>query len=591
MKHTGIIILAAGNSSRMGRAKQQLSYQGKTLLKRIVDHALEHPAHRIAVVLGATQGIDNGLPGDEHRMLTVVNESWTSGMASSIVAGLKTLLAAYPEMDRCIISVCDQPMITASVFDGLKELAEKTGKNIVATGYSGTHGVPVLFEKKFFGELLQLGGTNGAKELIRRYHDDVAILPYEAAKLDVDTFSDYAGLTHEMVSVDEARMLIDFHLPKPTVEHAHPTNEALGYTLAADITAPRSIPAFAQSSMDGYAIRYADRDRELPVAGTIPAGDSVEKEIPPGQAMRIFTGAPIPKGADTVVMQEKVSLGPLGTVTINDSGLAAGANVRPVGSEVMKGATVMQAGTYLTPAAVGYLAGTGCAQVDVIRRPRVSLMVTGDELRPLGSELNFGEVYESNSVQLKAALALYGIEVEENLHVRDNVEQLKSTMQRTLAKTDILLLVGGVSVGDYDFVVKVAADCGVQQRFHRIRQKPGKPLFFGTLGEKLVFGLPGNPSSALTCFYLYVAPALEKLMKVPPKVKQVKAVLSSDCKKNPGLTHFLKAWYDGVTVTPLHAQESYRLQSYALANSLLILDETSEGCRKGEEVEIVVLPS
>src|SRR5690606_2510885 len=196
---------------------------------------------------------------------------------------------------------------------------------------------------------------------------------------------------------------------------------------------------------------------------------------------------------------------------------------------------------------------------------------------------------ESNSHQLRSALYQLGIKEMDMVHVPDDVEQLKTTMEQALEDADVVLLVGGVSVGEYDYVTTAAGACGVEQRFHRIRQKPGKPLFFGTKQEKLVFGLPGNPSSALTCFYLYVAPALEKLMQVPNRVQKTKAPIGHDYRKKTGLTHFLKGFYDGHSVTALHAQESYRLQSFAQANCLIILQEVVEDYKAGDEVYFYLL--
>lgn len=266
-------------------------------------------------------------------------------------------------------------------------------------------------------------------------------------------------------------------------------------------------------------------------------------------------------------------------------------NVRPKGSEVQKGALAIKSGTLLTPAAIGYLAGIGCRHVDIYAAPRIAVILTGNELKPLGEPLGFGEVYESNSYQLCSALNQLGIKDIEIFHVPDDMQELQRIMAHALESCDVLLLVGGVSVGDYDYVTRAAKECGVEQRFHCIRQKPGKPMFFGSRLEKLVFGLPGNPSSALTCFYLYVAPALEKLMQLPEKTRLVRAAAANDYTKKPGLTHFLKAHYNGTLVTPLHAQESYRLQSYAQTNCLLILEEASNGCKAGDEVFIYLLNS
>src|SRR5690606_14260708 len=257
-----------------------------------------------------------------------------------------------------------------------------------------------------------------------------------------------------------------------------------------------------------------------------------------GEAMRIFTGAPLPLGADTVVMQEKVRITDKGTIQIQDKDLQIGAHVRPKGSEVEKGTVAMRSGTFLTPAAIGYLAGIGCTHVTIYAPPRVAIILTGNELRPLGAPLGYGEVYESNSYQLRIALEQRGIQDVHIHHVPDDRQQLKTTIKNTLENCDILILVGGVSVGDYDYVVDATKDCGVRQHYHRVRQKPGKPLFFGSLGEKLVFGLPGNPSSALTCFYLYIAPALERIMQLPERNRLAKARATHGYAKKPGLTHF-----------------------------------------------------
>ncbi len=305
--------------------------------------------------------------------------------------------------------------------------------------------------------------------------------------------------------------------------------------------------------------------------------------------MRIFTGAPLPIGADTVVMQEKVQVTHEGSIQIMDNTLQLGDNVRQKGSEVNAGAVAIRAGCLLTPAAIGYLAGIGCTHVDIYAAPRIAIILTGDELKPLGEPLCFGEVYESNSYQLCSALSQLGIKNVEIVHVLDDVQQLKATIETELKDLDVLLLVGGVSVGEYDFVTTAAKECGVEQRFHRIRQKPGKPLFFGTRQEKLVFGLPGNPSSALTCFYLYVAPALEKIMQVPNHIRKIKAPISHDYHKKAGLTHFLKGSYDGGSVTPLHAQESYRLQSFAQANCLIVVPEKDEVILAGTDMEAYLL--
>ncbi|WP_223584850.1 gephyrin-like molybdotransferase Glp [Sphingobacterium sp. GVS05A] len=586
-KQTGIIILAAGNSSRLGLPKQLLEFEGEPLLKRISRAAMAVPDVSVSVVIGA-------YPDPIHAVLqnskvsVAINPHWMAGLSTSIIVGLKDLLKNQPQVDRCIISLCDQPFVDQHVFQQLIQLADSSGKGIVATGFSGTWGAPVLFDKKYFDSLMQLEGQQGAKKLAEQHFDDRIIFPYEAAKYDVDTQEDYFRLPHQFISVQQARDIIHHYLPAPREERlALP--DALGYTLSQTVIAAQAIPGFAQSSMDGYALRFVDRALELPVADKIPAGTTTVRTLSSGQAMRIYTGAPLPLGADTVVMQEKVRLSKTNTILIQDEALILGDNVRPEGSEVEAGSIAMLPGTTMTPAAIGFLANIGCTEVMVYAAPLVHIILTGDELRSTGTALGYGEVYESNSYQLKAALRQLGIYSVESSHVRDDKSLLHTALEGALEKADVVLLVGGVSVGDYDYVVDVAKGCGVKQHFHRIRQKPGKPLFFGTREQKLVFGLPGNPSSALTCFYLYVAAALERIMRLPERNRCIKTNTTRAYSKKPGLTHFLKAHYDGHAVEPLHAQESYRLQSYAQANCLLILEEDSEGCTAGDEVFIHLL--
>jgi molybdopterin molybdotransferase len=288
-------------------------------------------------------------------------------------------------------------------------------------------------------------------------------------------------------------------------------------------------------------------------------------------------------------MQEKVSV-ENNMLTIHDDNLSQGLNVRPKGAEVQKGALAMEKGTYLSAAALGFLAGIGCTHVTIFSPPKVAIILTGNELQQPGSPLAFGQVYEANSVLLTAALHKTGITDVTILHSEDNPEQLASVLQSAIESHDVVLLNGGVSVGDYDYVVGAAKACGVTQRFHKIKQKPGKPLFFGTIENKLVFGLPGNPSSGLTCFYEYVLPALEKAMHKEQSVISTTAIATHDYKKPAGLTHFLKAFYKKGEVTPLHAQESFRLHSFAQANCFIVVSEESVGFSAGTTVEVHVLP-
>ncbi|MCX2492416.1 molybdopterin molybdotransferase MoeA [Pedobacter sp. PF22-3] len=391
-----------------------------------------------------------------------------------------------------------------------------------------------------------------------------------------------------MISVKEAKYLISQHiavLNPVSVDLA----KASGHILAANIYAKYDIPAFNQSSMDGYALKFADHERVLRLIGEMAAGSTTSITIQEGETSRIFTGAPLPTGADTVVMQERITRIDE-KITLQDPNLKPGLNVRDKGSEIKAGALAMEKGDFLSPAAIGFLAGIGINEVSVYPMPKISIIVTGKELQQPGKVLEFGQVYESNSFSLTAALKHEGIEQIAVYEADDDLEVLKKTLQIALASSDVVLLTGGVSVGDYDFVIEAASYCGINKIFHKVKQKPGKPLFFGTMDQKLIFGLPGNPSSVLSCYYNYVLPAIKALSHKRNNVIEVQAKLTHAYSKALGLTHFLKGKYENGLVTPLTAQESYRLSSFAQANCLICLDETKEHFKEGEILTVLILP-
>jgi len=393
-----------------------------------------------------------------------------------------------------------------------------------------------------------------------------------------------------MISVAEAKAIIDKNtaaLP-PVRCNLH---EAAGKVLAEDVFAAVSVPAFDQSSMDGYAFSFEDwnTNKSLRIEGEMKAGSQERTRLSPGNAMRIFTGAPLPPGADTVVMQEKTKI-ENDRLFIDDSNLRRGLHVRMKGSEIEAGEMALAKHSLLTPAAIGFLAGVSITEVLVYPFPAVSIIVTGNELQSPGQPLKQGQVYESNSFSLKAALNQLHITEVKVYRVEDTLNDVKLVLKEALQQSDIVFLTGGVSVGDYDFVAMAAAENGVEKLFHKIRQRPGKPLYFGKKENKLIFGLPGNPASVLSCFYEYAEPALKRMVKQKTGLQMIKAPLAEPFKKAAGLTHFLKGFYDGKTVSALHAQESFRLSSFAAANCLIKIDEDVTSCEKGELVEVHLLP-
>jgi len=367
--------------------------------------------------------------------------------------------------------------------------------------------------------------------------------------------------------------------------------DAAGLVLAEDVFAGCSVPNFNQAAMDGYAFRYNDLPgtKELNVTHEIAAGDASTIAINVYNAVRIFTGAAVPTDLDTIVMQEKVEVRGKKIVVLDEE-LKKGSNVRIAGSEIKKGDLALKKSTFLSPGAIGFLAGAGTRDVLVYPKPSVHIIVTGNELIKAGESLREGEVYESNSVLLQSALKQIHIENIVVDFVGDQLSETINAISKALDAADLLLLTGGVSVGDYDFVVEAANACGVKQLFHKVKQRPGKPLYAGVKGKKIVFGLPGNPASVLTCFYNYVVAAIECMTGQKQLVKRIWLPLSGAVNKKINLTQFLKAVSDDHQVTPLPAQESFRLSSFSVANCLIILPEEKLDFMEGEMVETLVLP-
>jgi molybdopterin molybdotransferase len=393
--------------------------------------------------------------------------------------------------------------------------------------------------------------------------------------------------SNELVSVEQARALIAANLTRvtPVLKEAM---HSPGLAISEDLYSPVDIPAFDQSSMDGYAIYAEDIKRLLPVQGVVAAGHAQPETLQKNHAMRIFTGAPLPAGADTIVMQEKVTIHDSG-IQITDPQIEKGTHVRKRGSEIKKGELVLKKGTVITAPIAGLIASLGISSLNVYPRISVSIMATGNELQFPGQPLESGKVYESNNWFLMAALKPFADPMQSSTYIQDNQEILERVLTAKLAHWDLIIITGGVSVGDYDFVRRAADGAGIHCVFHRVKQKPGKPLYFGTKNNKIVFGLPGNPASVVSCFYEYVLPAIRFMLHLPQE-ELLTARLKDDFKKVKGLTQFLKAYFADGEVEILEAQESYRLRSFATANCLVALEENRLTYDKGEMVTVRLLP-
>jgi len=361
--------------------------------------------------------------------------------------------------------------------------------------------------------------------------------------------------------------------------------KARGYVVAETIYSLISMPPFRQSAMDGYAFTHSIR-HQYDIVGISQAGDHSNIKLKQNEAIRIFTGAYVPDDADTVVMQEHV-------MANTDSILIAqmpekNTNVRAKGEQIGKGDVVFEPNTLLTPAAIGFLACLGITEIEVYKKPKIGILVTGNELVEPGKKLKKGKIFESNSIMLQAALETIGIEKTKVYRVKDNLKATKKALKSILKKNDIVLISGGISVGDYDFVKEALLKNGVEELFYKINQKPGKPMFFGSKKDTLIFALPGNPASSLTNFYIYVLPAVKNKMGFS-EIHKPKVVrkLNSEIKNDTGKTLFLKAKYDETNVTILDGQSSAMLNSFAMANGLVIIEQDVENIKEGQLVTIL----
>ena len=391
-----------------------------------------------------------------------------------------------------------------------------------------------------------------------------------------------------MISVEQAKQFINQYIQAlPPVKL--PLDQAFHKLLAEDIYAPIDLPAFDQAGMDGYAFCFEENKTEYRIIGEVAAGDDVQLTLQPGEAVRIFTGAAVPMGADTVIMQEKTDV--RGAILIlKDENIKKGQNYRFAGSDIQKGKLAVKAGYLVTPAIAGFLAALGLDQVTVFSSPRVAILVTGDELQRVGEPLSFGQIYEANSYSLRAALHSMGITSVFIHVVPDDLQQLEKCINEAMKLSDMLLITGGVSVGDHDHTLNAILQSGFKIIFHGVRQKPGKPLLFGMKGSKPVFGLPGNPSSVLTCFYQYVYPAIAQLMKRDVKLETTSAIIQTDYQKPAGITHFLRAELLDGNVNIRKGQESYRLESFAYADAFIVLPEEVTQVNAGDQVIVQKIP-
>jgi molybdopterin molybdotransferase len=399
------------------------------------------------------------------------------------------------------------------------------------------------------------------------------------------------------LSVDEARnRIVKLCRQRRVAVDDVRLDRALDRVLAVDIAAPHAIPPFANSAMDGYALRGIDLplngEKRFRMTGVMLAGVDAALRIGRDECVRITTGAPLPDGADTVVIKEHVR-------TENESiivaaGEASGANVRPAGEDLAGGEIAVRAGETLTAAQLGLLASCGLAKVSVARRPRVALLVTGDELIPPGESLGFGQIHDSNRYSLGGLLEGIGIVPQPVAHVRDDADTLREALIAAAETCDIVITSGGVSAGEADHMPRLVGELG-RVHFWKVRMKPGMPFLCGEIGKALVFALPGNPVSSLATFLALVKPGLIAMQGASASEQRWRARLLAPIRKKHDRTEYFRARIacgeDGqLRIAAVERQGSGMMGGVAEANGLIVFREDERERGEGDIVDVMSLP-
>jgi molybdopterin molybdotransferase len=361
-----------------------------------------------------------------------------------------------------------------------------------------------------------------------------------------------------------------------------------GRVLAQDVFASIPLPAFDNSSMDGYAVRAADAKvgGELAVIGEQPAGSHGDLVLAPGQAIRIFTGAPIPNGADAVIMQEDVER--RGDKIVVRDEVERGENIRIRGGDLCQGQRIGSKGEVLTPARIAVIGSQGIAEFPVYKRPTVAVIATGSELRQQGERLGPGEIYETNRILL-ASLTESSNAVADIFDIVPDTEEAHLKAFDTARDRDVMLIAGGMSVGEKDLVRPILKKLGAELDLWRVAIKPGKPFLFGRFGRTLVFGLPGNPVSAFVTFLLFVRPALWKMggrtdlahFKIPAR-------LASDLSNDGDRPHYFRGVLKQGAFQPIGLQQSHALYALSQSNALCRI-ESGRSIVSGSVVDVLLL--
>ena len=388
----------------------------------------------------------------------------------------------------------------------------------------------------------------------------------------------------KMVPLEEAGKVIKGFGKPSAIEDVLPI-EALGRVLGEDIYSPIEMPPFNKSAMDGYAVISGDNPEEFEVIETIPAGKFPEKEIRPGQCSRIMTGAPLPPGSDRVI---KIEVTEEKNGFMKLTGEDTGFNVCIRGEDIKKGDKVLKRGTIIRAPEIGAIASLGYNNVKVYKKVNAGIITTGSEIVEPGEKLPPGSIYNSNGYSISAQLISSGVNVAERKIIEDDKKKILDSVRSMMDRFDLVIISGGVSMGEFDYVPEILEELGVKIHFNKVAIQPGKPTLFGTLGDKVVFGLPGNPVSTFVVFEIVVKPLLARMSGAVPDVSLLKGVLKTDFKrKKIERDLFVPVYYgrDGF-VELIEYHGSAHFVSLSKANGLLKINKGIKEISGGTKVDV-----
>jgi molybdopterin molybdotransferase len=568
------ILLAGGSSTRMGADKTLLPLGGRPMIQHIHDQLRPWFAR---ILISSNNAAAHGFLD----ATIVPDEAAGKGPVMGIVSALR----ASPD-ELCFVAACDIPVVD---IDLVQSMVRQAGDWDAVVPHSGRpEPLFAVYRKSVLPvfERMLASGRLRITEALNRCR--VKYVPVGQGQItNLNTMNEYRRYVGRqmMRTFEEALKIVLESAPTMASERVE-LGEAVGRILARDVASDVDMPPFDKAAMDGYACRRADLGRELTIVETIPAGVAPTQRIGPGQCARIMTGAMVPEGADCVVMVEQTEQATEDTVRF--IGSQTRDNICPRGEDVTAGRIVLHKGTLLKPSHIAIAAAVGCVRPDVFRRPRMAVISTGDELVPPDEKPQAAQIRNSNGDQLCAQAGEVGAMARHYGIVADRPEAIEGVLRKAMAENDLVLLSGGVSAGDYDYVPQIMTQVGIDVLFHKIAIKPGKPTVFGVRQRVCCFGLPGNPVSSFVLFELLVKPFLFRMMghEYRPRCVSLPLAAPVERRKAERQNWIPVAITDASTVEPVEYHGSAHIAALSNADGLICMNAGVSRLDRGAAVAV-----